>query len=57
MLTFLGKPLLICFIETSGTSFAPPELLSWWLGFRIRKGWLVQELPPGREKSARDTEG
>jgi hypothetical protein len=31
--------------------------LSWWLGFRIRAGWLVQELLPGREKSAQDTAG
>jgi hypothetical protein len=30
--------------------------MSWWLGFRI-PGWLVQELPPVREKSARDTAG
>jgi len=29
--------------------------MSWWLGFRIRGGWLVQELPPAREKSVRDT--
>jgi len=30
-------------------SFAPFLALSWWLGFRIGFGWLVQELPPEQE--------
>jgi hypothetical protein len=38
-------------------SLAPRLVLSWQLGFRIREGWLVQELPPEREKSAQDTAG
>jgi hypothetical protein len=43
--------------KRSGMSFARIETIELVARVPHPLGWLVQELPPGREKSARDTAG
>ena len=42
-----GATRAIRFAHKSGTSFAPQMPLSWWLGFRIRKGGWSKSLRLG----------